>query len=284
MKKSFDSVLIILVLGGLVLLWAACRPMGRWMSNLLSETVSAPCDFGGRTYTVHLAGENDAKVYGRKPRRLGHGVNPDWFVGLTAGDRLRLDTGRRYHDVPLLYGQPIYVNEQWYDVRLSGDRRTISAEPLDLETAFVVVPQENWSAVLVGESHLVAVGGTSEAIPVPTDRYFLYDYRQYGRSGERGPVLRVATYRVDLRNVPRIKAAPGEIVRLNIGTPLVARATAAAHSRSPGSVYLSMELTDAGGQSVDRLTLAGDRRPAAPKVRVFSADGKEVHAATLEYG
>lgn len=54
-------------------------------------------------------------------------------------------------------------------------------------------------------------------------------------------------------------------------------------ARKRGYWYLSLKLADADGRPIQYIT-TDKGRPPAPKVEIFSEDGKKVYSCTLEYG
>jgi hypothetical protein len=79
--------------------------------------------------------------------------------------------------------------------------------------------------------------------------------------------------------MPTIKVAADTTTELKLGSPLQARVSARVSGRS---VSFSLELTDAAGLAAT-VTLNG-QRPAAPKLRIKRADGKEIGRYDFHYG
>jgi len=67
----------------------------------------------------------------------------------------------------------------------------------------------------------------------------------------------------------------------DIATPLVG--SVGVHKRR-GRVTLYLALQDADGKRIRAVRLPNGRRPAAPRVEIFDADGQRVYACTLRYG
>lgn len=79
---------------------------------------------------------------------------------------------------------------------------------------------------------------------------------------------------------PPVKVTESGITELKLGAPLQARAEAYVQGRE---VSFSLQLTDAAGLPLSNLTVDG-QRPAAPKLRIHSAAGKEIGCYDFHYG
>ena len=66
-----------------------------------------------------------------------------------------------------------------------------------------------------------------------------------------------------------------------VATPIQARLLARQRGRR---VSFSMQLTDANGQLIRGVRLAGARRPDVPEVSVVDEDGTVVHTGRMKYG
>ena len=73
----------------------------------------------------------------------------------------------------------------------------------------------------------------------------------------------------------------GKTVDLAVGSPVAAGFTIRVQGRT---VTFAPDLKDATGAKIHRLVLAGGKRPKAPGLEIFDADGKRVYKASLTYG
>ncbi len=95
-----------------------------------------------------------------------------------------------------------------------------------------------------------------------------WGWSQSGESGATGEV------RVQLRSG-----------KWQSGADIAAPLTGQAVLRKRGNMAVfTMALTDAKGRAVRGVMLPNGKRPAAPRVRVLDADGREVYHGAFQYG
>ena len=249
------------------------------------------CDFGGKTRTVCV-------VDGTGDLRPGDPFKPilrdGQVAGRTTGDTLMIDTGDGTFEDPskvirVCYGQPVWIDGAWYDVKVGDDGSSLQVDRVDLPTGRLKVAAANWEMILVSPQRVMWVSSTQpgQDLPLPAGSYVVMRFKQYAQFGEsdsaailvEGP----STNQGHMERIPSdpvVQIMPDGTAELAIGTPLTAEVEA---SVSGSEVRFSLKVTDAGGRSPDYVKIAGDRRPQ-PTLRVLDAAGKEVHAAAIEYG
>lgn len=244
---------------------------------LTSTGAKGECDFGGKTYPVQLK-DNTGNIRLTDPpsAKLVDG-KIQWGPrkGVIGGDTIQVDTGDG-NTMTAYYGQPVLVDGTWYDVTVSKDGKTVSAKPLKLQTGTIDCGAKKWSAMLIGEKHVLSVESQGGAVAVPAGAYAMTDYTESGEGkaqfmwGER-----------ELYTGKAIEVASGKTMSLTVGSPLQAMVTV---SIRKGKVTMNLAMTDAAGTSVDYVTTAKGDLPPAPKVEILDAEGKSVYKASLEYG
>jgi hypothetical protein len=249
------------------------------------------CDFGQRGCTVCIVdGTGDLRVTSAfKPVTEGGKVK-----GRTAGDTLMIDTGDgTFKDaskvIRVAYGQPVWMDGAWYDVKVGDDGKSLSVQRVDLPTGHLKIANANWEMLLVSPERVMWTWSTQagQAVPLPAGRYVVMRYKQYvefantdggailveGPGPDQGHMDRIASD-------PVIDVPPDATVELAIGTPLTVKPEI---SKSGRDVRFSLKVTDASGRQPDYVEVAGRRSPEA-KVRVLDAEGKEVYVGTMAYG
>lgn len=253
--------------------------------------LKAECDFGPKRYVVCL-------VDGTGNLRIGDAfkavVQNGKVTGRSDGDTLMIDTGDgTFEDsskvLRYVYGQPVWIDGAWYDVKAGDDGKSISAQPVDLPTGRIKVAAANWEMLLVSPERVTWVWSTEagQEVAVPAGNYVVMRYKQYAEFGEAnsGAILmeEPTSYQGQMERTPRdpvVDVAPEATVDVPIGTPLTA---AIKVSLSGREARFSLKVTDASGRPPRYVQLKGNRRPE-PRIRVLDAAGNKVHATTLEYG
>ncbi|MCJ7543245.1 MAG: hypothetical protein MUP47_01560 [Phycisphaerae bacterium] len=254
--------------------------------------LKAECDFGGKRYPVCI-------VDGTGNLRLGDACKPvvadGRVTGRSDGDTVMIDTGEgTFKDAAsvlrYLYGQPIWIDGAWYDVKVGDDGKSISVQPVGLPTGRIKVAAANWEMLLVGPERVVWVWSTEpgQELPVPAGNYVVMRYKQYAQFGESdsGAILMeepTGYQGGQMDRTPRdpvVDVAADATVDVPIGTPLKAAVEVSLAGRD---ARFSLKVTDASGRRPQYVRLKGNRQ-VEPKLRVLDAAGNKVHAATMEYG
>ncbi len=248
--------------------------------------VQGKCKFGDKIYTVRISDRNGnfnfnstdcPKLIGGKIRGIrGRGINAD-SVAIDISD------GKSKAPVVAFLGQPVLVDGKWYKLEFTSSSMKIRAALVKVGTGMIKVDHDNWSATLIGAKHLLNVKGGREPIAVPADEYAIANYSELTAPGAKGRPGKISVgWRLRDGQKAKIVAVPaGKTTDVAVGSTLQAEVEVKQYS---GTVRLNLKLTDANSGAVESLSLPGGRRPKAPKVTVYDAEGNEVYKCTLEYG
>jgi len=255
-----------------------------------SAALEGRCRFGDKLYPVRmvdLTGDfafDQKGAYDPKDRR---------GQGLAFGDMVLIDTGDgsfRSPTVRAYYGQPVFINGAWHQVRISSDGTKVSARPIQRKTGHVSIDSDRWELMLADGKRALCVAGSREPVAVAAGTYSLLCYRQWSAPDEEG---RRAALMAGSLEMLRGKAkghsvivAAGRTAKLPYGTPV--KAALEAKVSAGRSVKLALESTRTQGDlSVLMVTRPGGwlaDRPDPPIVEVYDSRGRKVHQGTLEYG
>jgi len=244
----------------------------------LGSALEARCRFGKRTRAVRV-------VDGNRNFRFGDKATPEVFRGNTDHDTVAIDLadGSFGSKVIKAYcGHPALVDGTWYDVTLSADGKRISARPSAAKLAQLKVPHAKWSAHLAGDRYVLVLSGSTEPIPVPADRYRVFNYREWRPAGEKG---QFACLPVAHRTAPRVEnsivfdAPAGKMVEVVVGSPLTASIATDVDGRT---AQIDFKLIDAAGREVDRIVLPEVGWPE-PAFEILDAKGRGVHAGKFRF-
>ena len=259
----------------------------RQLKLSLVSDVYGRCAFGDKIRIVHITDGNSNLSYADSPSlhlkkdrvegRRGSGPSADRVI-IYADDGSPRDVAARG-----LFGQPMLVDGTWYTLSLSDDDMKVSASPADVQTGTIRVDRGRWSALLIGEKHVLEISGTNKPIDVPADRYAIANYREQTVSGTKRDAGILTAGRRVLQGQPvRSTDVPaGEVIDLPVGSPLTGSVAAQRRGRK---MTFRLKLVDVGGSDVDYLTLANGQRPPPPKIEVLDDQGQQVYQATLKYG
>jgi hypothetical protein len=250
----------------------------------LSSAAQATCRFGEKSYTVRIVDGNNDLRYGA-PWRAPRSTRNRTF---STGDTVIVEAGAGEGSKGVrtaCYGSPVEVGGAWYDVRVSEDGKSISAEPVDLAAGRVRINQHKWACLLIGRKHAIRLTGGREPVAVPADDYVLTRFEQWSK-----PKAGQAPARVERSDYSRGKTdkelhltvRAGKTAEVAVGSPLSARIEV---NRRSGRTYsLGMSLTDVSGSDVGGLTMPNGKPPSPPKVTIRDEAGKAVYSGSLEYG
>lgn len=269
----------------------------KWLGLKIGMAVEGPCRFGENVRLVRvLDGNGNLRPGDPMPARLVDGqlvIPPDEAGGVVyvtngtlTGDTLLVDiTGRAFRGryAEQLYGQPVWVDQQWWDVTVSPEDMTVAARPLDLPTGRLKTGHDSWSSRLIGPNGcLVAVGiGEPDGAPLPAGEYAIMGFHEYCRTeGTRGSL--VCRNRDVLDGHPWMVTIPADgTAEVRIGSPLTASVAVTKAEDSP-ALTLSLRLTDVEGAPIDTLRTGGaDGLAEPPRVVVRDADGNVVFDEAL---
>ena len=255
----------------------------------LCTAIQAKVSFGETSHEVQVVDADGNLRPGDKVQPLirGSGV-----AGMTGGDTLIVDLSDGSFSGNLLvgfYGQPIRLDDGWYDVSLSEDGSRITAKKLDISSGKLRIANDNWEGVFISDKYVMVYFDVAAGQPVdiPVGRYAVKRYRQRFGTGER-PRGRVVVETPSRNEGPFLLsgrelsfAVPvGRIVDVSIGAPLTV--TAAATKGEGGTYALSAKITDASGsENVWVNNPEGDSPDVF--IRILDAAGNEVDKVKLDY-
>lgn len=239
------------------------------------------CDFGGKTHMVRLVDAtsnfrfDDAGKVDRKS--TGTDIGSD-LVLVDTGD------GSFKSCVKAWYGQPIFVDGQWYNLTASAEG-SASVESADIKSGLIAIAPANCEVTLVRDSKPYLVGAPG---PLPAGEYKLMVLKEFTKSDEpakRGWLLAGITDFLSGK-AKSITIDEGKTAELALGSPLTADLTATVNGHDV-AFTLSAPKTQ-GGLAVAYIGAPGTvlplRKVDAPKVQVEDTAGKVVETISLEYG
>ncbi len=260
----------------------------RWCVVYLGSAIERSVTIGETSYPVRFVDGNSDLDFADTYRRPS--TSSDGGYEQTSADTViigRADGSFDDRSTWAFYGQPISIGEGWFRLHLPDGEQAIQATALDLKAGKLKLEADSWYAVIENDEYYFELNGGRTPVALPVGEYHLRYFmdRPSEDSQARGPVLAVGNPYARDRNRPdpEIHIKAGETSTLRVGAPLKARVEAR-KGRQKREVYLSLALTDAGGRRVSQLSNAKGASPKAPAIKVFGADSKEVHSATLEYG
>ncbi len=255
----------------------------RRMGLRLGTGLEGEVAFGDQTRRVRLVDGVGNLRFGDAPVRMGRGrVNIE-----NAGDSVAVfKPGSDDAETRAYFGQPVRVADQWYELKLSNDMTSLSAEPVEIETGKVELPLDEWTAVLWGRRHVVYAESSEDGGPmeVPADTYVVFGYSPGLRiEGHRRPAVlrrRDASGPEQGWSQP-VVVRPGSTVSAEVGPPLVGTPTVREANRQ---VRISLSLTDAAGVRIADVRKPNGRRPDPPRLEIVAANGRVVHSGVMGYG
>ena len=285
-----------------------CQSLGGRLSAGLSATcaLEGKCQFGEKSYAVRIIDGGFSLCFSDAlPIRLKEGKVSGSQPLQTWCDTVLLDLGGSGFAKGVkktVFGAPVLVDGKWYELAVSADSKKVSARPVEIQAGQLLIPHEDWWALLVGDKGGFYAAGGKEAIDIPAGDYALMYYeQQLGDGKSAGSLTIVDRASMDEKqSVQVIAIAPGKRQELAIGTPLTAsvegKATewqertgivggllqAVGAKGAAKQVQFSMILTDAGGRTVMSFNPAGPTR--RPTVKVLDAQGKQIASGKMEFG
>ena len=280
---------------------------GQMFANVSAmSALEGKCQFGQKNYAVRIIdGGSNLCFSDALPVRLKEGkVSDVRSLATSMGDTVLLDLGGSGFAKGVkktLFGAPVLVDGKWYELAVSADLKKVAAKPVEVQASQLLIPHEEWWAMLVGEQGVFYAAGGKEAVDIPAGNYALMYYDQKLGDGKPGGQLLIVDRDMvdEKQSVQVIAIAPGKKQELAIGTPLTAsvegKVTESQGTRivngllqavgtkgAAKQVELSMVLTDAGGRTVASFSLAGPTRQ--PTVNVLDAQGKQIASGKMEFG
>jgi hypothetical protein len=241
----------------------------------LEACIERSCSFGPKTYRVSVIDATDdlSLTEGAGPLMQNGAV-----IGLRGGDALVVNAADGQSEKSLYrgwVGQPVYVDGAWWDVTVSPDLATISASPSTAPLGRIKVAATEWTTTLIGSNRVLAVGGGPEAVDVPAGRYLLGLTRL--QSG--GAVAYINGMGVIHNTGPVVDVVTGQVADVAVGPPFATRVAVSGEGRQ---MTFAARLEDVGGRDVDGLISNSSR--VGGQFKVFTAAGKQVYSAALEFG
>ncbi len=232
------------------------------------------CMFGSRSEDVVLIDGNQNLVFGDKSSESGKEVN--------VGDTIIVGNIRSSRTHKFLYGQPLYVNNKWYELTLEKNPLKFTAKPVEVATGEIVIKHRDWSAFLVGDDgSMFGVSGSVRPIPIPVGGYSIAKYVEHAQGAE---VVCEGKKRA------HITVTEGKTQDVAIGSPLMGKPIV---KQSGRELSFSFELLEASGLPVDTIVMRGGGRPPPPKIAVYDKEKLDkgyppakakLHEANLHYG
>jgi hypothetical protein len=222
-------------------------------SRLLSMTVGTSaqgmCMFGKRLHPVTLYDMSGNL-------RVGDPASPD---GNSGCDWVVVDLGNGH--ATSYYGQPVLVDDELYDVRVSSDGGQVTARKHSGPTGTLRVDHPDWSALLLNKDTRSWIRAGNKPVPLPVGRYKLANYTEYPpeASGKLGwrltcwdqykipNVTGDRSITVSQDKSPVIDVRAGQALDVGIGSPIKGELKVSVSDRTVNFHYAE---TDAAGQNV----------------------------------
>ena len=245
--------------------------------------VEGKCAFGEKTFAVRIIDGNGNIAFGDKTTAQRSGGRA---VGYVMGDTLAIDTGDGTFTKSVqkcMFGQPVLVGGSWYQVTVTADASKVQGRPLELKAGKLRIAHDHWSCVMVGGNDVLHVSGGREPVSLPAGPYTVVSYAEYTGEASQAPRGALSSGRMAgySGRSKTCQVAAEKVTELVVGSPMTASVVT---SQSGRALQFNLRLVDASGVQVDSLFLPGRRIPPPPKVKILNAAGKQIYAATLEYG
>ena len=260
----------------------------RWVQATFTVAAEAKCRFGDKICPVRIIDGTGNLAIGDAAASIQRDGK---IVGIQKGDTVAVGAADgSFADSPkrTFYGQPVFLNDAWYRVKLSPDGREMSAEPVEGPTGYVRADCQKWQALLVGRKYLIPVEGTRQPLPVPADQYAVRNYTEYAWRRVRGEPARTARFTCSGRRemylgLARMYDVPaGKTTELKFGSPLTADLSV---RKSGRTVRFALDLKGAGGAQVDSISVPPrSDRPEPPRIEVLDKAGKRLYQGSMRYG
>ena len=145
----------------------------------VGPVVEATCSFGDKIHRVRLADGRGRLDFVRGITALEQGRRQ------MTGSRLLIDSaGDGSFSVKGEYGQPIRVGDKWYDI--THDGQTMSARPLDLDSAAITFPKGTLACSLAGKEFACYFTSRAPIDAIPAGNFAILEYYLNSSSLFRG--------------------------------------------------------------------------------------------------
>jgi hypothetical protein len=248
------------------------------------------CTFGDKQYPVRIVDAMGDFRFDEKGKfdRKDHRGN-----GFAVGETVLVDTGDGTFEKSFIkgyYGQPIFLDNRWYEVTVSPDGDKVSAKPIELRSGKLAIDADKWDAVLEDNGKVFCVSGGKKPVGVPVGEYKLLYYREWSKPNAKGERAWLLALDMDFMTAKGkgkiVTVSEGETTKLTLGSPL--RTKLDAHVGENRTVKLSLESPKLKGDlAVVIMTRRGGWMrsiPEAPKVAICNENGQVVETVELEPG
>ncbi|MCJ7543441.1 MAG: hypothetical protein MUP47_02565 [Phycisphaerae bacterium] len=265
----------------------------RYLKLGLECVLQGACRFGNRVLAVRIAdGDGNGRIGDLVLPMLRSGA----VIGRTPGYTVNIDLGdgsfaKKTSLIRTMYGQPVYIDGAWWDLRVSSDRRSVFAHRLGEGTGRVRIRNAHWEAMFLGANHVFRqhYDPSAESFPLPPGRYVVMRYKQWAEADMKDDKPAVLIEPPFPRNGPFLlkgDEASFEVLRdktldLPVGTPFQANLKVTGDDRSR-QYRVSYRVTDASSSTPAYIRTAADR-PVRVAVTVSDRDGAKLSQVDMSH-
>lgn len=242
--------------------------MKRRLEIKIGVMLQGTCKCGRRTVKVALVDGNQNLQFGDKSSFSGS--------KLTIGDTLVVATGSFTSSKgvsKVFFGQPICVEDKWYNIKFQKSPMSFTAEPVEVETGTLSIKHYDWTAVFVQDDNkVVGMAGGPKPVPMPTGSYKTYRFEERYRG---------ATLQCGGTKSESFTLAAGDEKQLEIGSPIQGKPVV---SQSGRNLKITAKLLEASGMEVSAFEIGQGNRPPPPRILILDENGQKLYEANLSYG
>jgi hypothetical protein len=251
-------------------------PNNRIVHLKMDTAKKGTCRFGDRDVTVQI---HDSTTDMSFHQAAGLTDSPD-ISHFRPGDWMQIQVGS--DTIVAFYGQPIYLDDQWWSVTVDDRDETVTARPVDQPSGTGTLTIQNMDdyKVLLGDKQggcwLLMNADSPLHIPAGEYRVFMYS----GRVHSGGKPMQAIRYQQGDPDKNWLTVQADKTTALLLGRPLKAQVTA--ETRDGGRVEFSY--APIGPQGMRMQVLGASTISQPPTLEVYDANQKKIYNAKMRFG
>jgi hypothetical protein len=220
----------------------------------------------------------DANYDGRYDGAIGQGEGADLLAIDFDGDSKIEPTP----DAGELMALPkmFKAGEKWQGIVVEADGSALTLGDMTPVFGSVSVPTAETSAVVWGDSGMSRIGGTTDAVELPTGSYRVAGVTVSAKD-KRGTLWRANSASIG-KQLSSFTVEEGKTTQLVCGAPLVVKPDASALRN--GQQTFGVSLYGQGGEKYDIMVMSGSTAVTAPGIKILAEDGKTLATGAFSYG
>jgi hypothetical protein len=222
------------------------RPGFRSLWIRFSANAVGNCRFGDKVHQIRFFDGNTNLRFG-DPSTPAAALGNESLDAVGDSFAVDLEESGFKHEALAFYGHPVLVDGAIYDVMISPDGQTVSAQPYTGPVGLLRVNHASWRARLVNNDHVYIAHGGTDPVPVPAGRYRLLRYEEWLSVDWKKPrdVLILGELRDGAPQEPLVEITPNTIADLAVGSPIRVRLSATPEG---GKVRFEVSQDDVAGR------------------------------------